>query len=200
MSSDQTTAGEAQATYTDLGSSVARLTYLSDGFGKSMTTALRQAIVQGKQLDQVLKGLSLNLINASLSSALRPVFDSLGSAVESGLGAAMNGVFGGLMGFRDGGVFDRGRVQPFASGGVVSQPTYFPMSGGTGLMGEAGPEAIMPLTRGPDGRLGVATAGGGAPLHVTFNVSTPDVEGFARSEAQMTSLLARAVGRGRRGL
>jgi phage-related minor tail protein len=68
-------------------------------------------------------------------------------------------------------------------------------------MGEAGAEAILPLARGADGRLGVA-AGGAAQtaVQVTFNVTTPDAASFAKSEAQVTAMLARAVGRGRRGL
>ena len=58
--------------------------------------------------------------------------------------------------FADGGVIEKGRVQPYAKGGIVSGPTVFPMANGdAGLMGEAGPEAIMPLKRGPNGRLGV---------------------------------------------
>jgi len=62
--------------------------------------------------------------------------------------------------FADGAAFSKGSVVPFATGGVVGSPTYFPMSGGrTGLMGEAGPEAIMPLKRGKDGKLGVASEG-----------------------------------------
>jgi hypothetical protein len=62
-----------------------------------------------------------------------------------------------IFGFADGGAFSGGNVVPFASGGVVGSPTTFPMSGGrTGLMGEAGPEAIMPLQRGPNGKLGVS--------------------------------------------
>jgi phage-related minor tail protein len=66
-------------------------------------------------------------------------------------------------------------------------------------MGEAGAEAIMPLARGPDGRLGVS-AGGGAPTLVTVNIATPDAESFKRSEAQVSAALARAVARGRRAL
>ncbi|WP_251364800.1 phage tail tape measure protein [Falsiruegeria litorea] len=58
-------------------------------------------------------------------------------------------------GFAKGGVFDAGSVVPFARGGVVSSPTVFPMARGLGLMGEAGPEAIMPLRRGANGALGV---------------------------------------------
>ena len=51
---------------------------------------------------------------------------------------------------------------PFAKGGIVNGPTLFPYTGGTGLMGEAGPEAIMPLRRTPSGKLGVETTGGGS--------------------------------------
>ena len=64
------------------------------------------------------------------------------------------------MGFADGGVFRGGNVIPFANGTVINQPTLFPMGGNRrGLMGEAGPEAIMPLTR-IGGRLGVVASGG----------------------------------------
>ncbi len=55
-----------------------------------------------------------------------------------------------------GNIFDRGQVVPFADGGIFDQPTYFPMSGRrTGLMGEAGPEGVLPLSRSYDGKLGV---------------------------------------------
>ena len=70
-----------------------------------------------------------------------------------------------------------------------------------GLMGEAGREAVLPLARGSDGRLGVAmegASGGGATINVS--IATPDAESFQRSEAQVTAMLARAVARGRRGL
>jgi phage-related minor tail protein len=90
-------------------------------------------------------------------------------------------------------------VKPFASGGVIGAPTYFPlMQGGVGLAGEAGPEAIMPLRRGPDGRLGVAGAGGGNSI--TVNIATPDADSFRRSESYVTGQIARAVARGQRGL
>lgn len=79
-----------------------------------------------------------------------------------------------LFGFSAGGAFANGRVTAFADGGVVSSPTFFPMRGGTGLMGEAGPEAIMPLKRGKDGKLGVAMSGTGETIVInqTINVST----------------------------
>ena len=80
-------------------------------------------------------------------------------AVFNALKAGMS-----FFGFADGGAFGSGGQQMFASGGVVNSPTPFRFaSGGTmknGLMGEAGPEAIMPLKRGPDGKLGVTMSGG----------------------------------------
>jgi len=104
-----------------------------------------------------------------------------------------------MMPFADGGSFAQGRVMPFANGGVVSSPTTFPMRGGTGLMGEAGPEAIMPLQRTADGRLGVqAMGGGGGPVNVTMNITTPDVQGFRRSQSQIAAEMGRALARGRR--
>jgi hypothetical protein len=62
-----------------------------------------------------------------------------------------------LIGSAKGNAFSGGSVVPFAKGAVVSAPQMFPMTGGnTGLMGEAGPEAIMPLSRNSQGQLGVA--------------------------------------------
>ncbi len=105
----------------------------------------------------------------------------------------------GIFPFANGAGFAQGRVMPFARGGVVSQPTMFPMRGGRGLMGEAGPEAIMPLARGADGRLGVQTSGAGArAVNVTVNVTTPDVKGFERSQSQIAAQMARALARGDR--
>jgi len=77
---------------------------------------------------------------------------SLGSGLFSLAGG------GGGMFFARGAAFSGGRVIPFAEGAVVNRPAAFPMAGGTGLMGEKGPEAIMPLKRLPGGRLGVESA------------------------------------------
>jgi hypothetical protein len=63
--------------------------------------------------------------------------------------------FGGGGWWAKGGAFSGGNVIPFASGDVINSPHFFPMANGMGLMGESGPEAIMPLSRGRDGKLGV---------------------------------------------
>jgi phage-related minor tail protein len=67
-------------------------------------------------------------------------------------------------------------------------------------MGEAGPEAIMPLARGADGRLGVRMTEGGSarPVQVVMNISTPDVEGFRRSRSQLAADMGRALSLGQR--
>jgi lambda family phage tail tape measure protein len=133
------------------------------------------------------------MVNTTYQSALRPVTDHFGGLLSKGVGALM----GGVMPFAQGGSFAQGRVMPFASGGVVSGPTMFPMRGGMGLMGEAGPEAIMPLARGADGKLGVRGGGGGA-VNVVINIQTPDVAGFERSQSQIAAQMGRLLGHGRR--
>jgi lambda family phage tail tape measure protein len=88
--------------------------------------------------------------------------------------AIVKAIGGGLESYKaaDGAAFSGGNVIPFASGGVVGSPTYFGMGGGqTGLMGEAGPEAIMPLKRGPDGKLGVATTSNSQSVTVVQNIN-----------------------------
>ncbi|WP_342633529.1 phage tail tape measure protein [Microvirga subterranea] len=119
----------------------------------------------------------------------------------TGIGSLFGSLFGGgAAALAKGGVLSRGMVMPFAQGGVVGAPTYFPLGRGLGLMGERGAEAVMPLARGPDGRLGVRSGGGGRPTSVTVNVTTPDADSFRRSEAQVSAALARAVARGQRGM
>ncbi len=155
---------------------------LSQGFGRDLTGALKNAAVSGKSLDDILRRLGSNLAGRALSAGLASLSQLTGSLLSS--------IFGGVT----------GNITPFAKGGVVSTPSYFPMAGGTGLMGEAGPEAILPLARGSDGRLGVATGGGGGtPVNITFNVTASDAASFRKSEAQITGMLAQAVSRGARG-
>lgn len=165
----------------------------SKSLGTALTGSLRQAAVQGRDLEGVLKSLALRISAIALSAGLKPLETMLGNAA-SGLAGSL----GSALGFAKGGV--PGAVTPFADGGVVRTPTFFPTGGGLGLMGEAGTEAVLPLSRGSDGRLGVATGGAQQPAPVVFNVSTPDAASFRKSEAQITTMLARAVGRGRRGL
>jgi phage-related minor tail protein len=166
---------------------------LSRSFGSQLTSGLKSAIAGGKELDDILRRIGLNLAGMALDRALKPL--------ENLMGTFFSSLLGGLMPFARGGVPSANApIIPFASGGVVSAPTFFPMGSKMGLMGEAGAEAIMPLQRTSDGRLGVAASQAGSPVSVVFNVSTPDAGSFRKSEAQVTGMLARAVARGTRAL
>ncbi|MGY6549261.1 MAG: phage tail tape measure protein [Roseinatronobacter sp.] len=165
---------------------------LSRNFGSGLRRAFDGVIFDGMRMQDALRGIAQTMIDSVYNAAMRPV--------QNALGSALTGALGGVLPFAQGGAFGAGRVMPFAKGGIISQATAFPMRGGTtGLMGEAGPEAIMPLSRGPDGRLGVrAAGGGGGPVSVTFNISTPDVAGFQRSQTQIAAQMGRLLAQGHR--
>jgi lambda family phage tail tape measure protein len=177
----------------------------ANGFANAMTKAFAGSVTGGKQFDDVLKSLAMNLSNMALKAAFKP----LASGLAGGLQDLFSGLFGGLFG--GGGeqgsgaaaelAASMGAIKPFAAGGVVGTPTYFPLSsGGLGLAGEAGPEAILPLSRGSDGKLGVAAGASAVPGNVAIHINTPDVESFRRSEGYITGQIARAVARGQRSL
>lgn len=180
-----------QATVADTGREVA---VLSTGISRGLRKAFDGLIFDGASLSDALKSLGQSMVDAAYSAAIKPVTNQLGGLIADGVG----GLVSGLLPFADGGAFTQGRVVPFATGGIVQGPVSFPMRGGRGLMGEAGPEAIMPLSRGADGRLGVRMEGGGRPVNVVMNVTTPDVDGFRRSQSQIAAQLGRALGRGER--
>jgi hypothetical protein len=108
-----------------------------------------------------------------------------------------SGQFAGLA--ANGATFANG-IATFARGGVVGSPTMFKFAQGgamrTGLMGEAGPEAIMPLTRGPGGQLGVSNfGGGGGAVNVVVNVDAKgsSVEGDEQGANQLGRVISAAV-------
>jgi phage-related minor tail protein len=162
-------------------------------FSNTLSTAFTDIALKGKGLNDVLRSLALSLSQLVLKAALRPLTDQLASA--------FSGLLQGGLGFAKGGVLQQRLPMPFASGGVIQSPVTFPLANGrVGLAGERGAEAILPLARGPDGRLGVAAQGGAGAVSVTFNVATPDADSFRRSEAQVAAMVARAVALGQRNL
>ncbi|AHM04748.1 GTA tail tape measure [Roseibacterium elongatum DSM 19469] len=167
---------------------------MSRAIGGGLRRAFDGLVFDGMRLSDALRTVATSMIDAAYNTAMRPVQNAVGGVIANGI----NGLMTNLLPFEKGGAFSGGRVTPFARGGVVSGPTPFAMRGGTGLMGEAGPEAIMPLTRGADGRLGVQAAGGGGAVTVTMNITTPDVQGFRRSQSQIAAEMGRALARGQR--
>ena len=176
----------------------------------------------GKSMMEALQGVLDRFINKLFDLATDQLISSLFKGVMGAGGGG--GWFGSILGlgggggglgltpgagglYANGGVFSPGGVHAFASGGIftnsiVDRPTQFRFANGgalaSGLMGEAGPEAIMPLRRGSDGRLGVSAPGLGhvasqlgypsnsnaaGPVSVQIiNKSSGQVQGEARTE------------------
>ncbi|MDE1173866.1 MAG: phage tail tape measure protein [Parvibaculaceae bacterium] len=183
---------EAQKTYRLVADEQRRAGDASRSFSSSLASAFSGALTQGKSLSSVMQGLASDISRLALNSALK--------GFTSGLTGSLSGVAANVVASADGNVFSGGRVRPFAQGGVVNSPMLFPLRGGMGLAGEAGAEAILPLTRGSDGRLGVASQGGMAAPQIIFNVTATDADSFRRSEGQMAAMLSRLSGRGARNL
>ncbi|MCO4053972.1 MAG: phage tail tape measure protein [Bosea sp.] len=168
--------------------------------GNTLSSAFARGATEGRRFEDVLRSIGLRLSQSLLKSAFKPLEQGVSGLLSEGLQSVPGGLGGS-----GGGVGPpmqlMGSVRPFANGGVIGQPTYFGMGRNLGLMGEAGAEAILPLSRGPDGKLGVSAAGqGAAPASITVNIAAADLESFRRSEGQISAAMARAVSRGRRTL
>ena len=146
-----------------------------------------QAIQRADSFADALKNLGVEILNLAIQGLGNqgPFASLLGSVLPALFGSAAGSIGGTTAGFggsyasgvyAKGGVFSGGNIIPFARGGIVSRPTIFPMARGAGLMGEAGPEAIMPLRRGPGGQLGVEASGGGGVVVNLFNNAGADVD------------------------
>ncbi|GAC1333165.1 MAG: phage tail tape measure protein [Beijerinckiaceae bacterium] len=154
----------------------------SDNVAKSLAKTFSSAIASGKSFNDTLGTIASSLSRMALTSGTQTLFQ--------GASSLLSDAFSGLS----------GTVAPYADGGIVASPTPFGMGSSFGLMGERGAEAILPLSRGPNGQLGIAAQGGQAPVAVTVNISAADADSFRKSEAEITSALARAVARGQRSL
>jgi phage-related minor tail protein len=170
---------------------MSEMSALANGFGRTMSRAFEGAIVRGRDFSDVMRSLGQRLSSMAVGAAFKPV--------EQGFGKLLEGLFGAQ---KAGGPMNilPPAARPFAKGGVIATPSYFPVGAGLGLAGEQGAEAILPLARGSDGRLGVRTGSDRRPLNVTVNVSTPDAASFRRSETYLSATIARAVSRGERSL
>ncbi|MFT5866811.1 MAG: phage-related minor tail protein [Ascidiaceihabitans sp.] len=185
--------GELTRMHSTLAATGQDVATLERGLSSGLRKAFDGVVFGSSSMSDALRTVATSLINTTYNAAMKPVTNHFGGLLSQGVGKLV----GSILPFADGAPFSQGRVMPFANGGIVSSATPFGMRGGMGVMGEAGPEAIMPLARGPDGKLGVRGAGGGAS-NVVFNISTPDVQGFRRSQNQIAAQMTRALGRGNR--
>jgi len=134
---------------------------LEDGIVGSLMAGIEALIGGTKSLGDALKEIASGILKDIGQTLLR-------FAVNLGMRAAFPGAFAAKGAYFSGGQADfaQNSIKPFATGGIVTRPTFFKYAKGgemqNGLMGEAGPEAIMPLKRGADGKLGVAAKLDGA--------------------------------------
>jgi tape measure domain-containing protein len=169
--------------YTDLGMTI------KDG----VIGAIQGAIDGTKSLGEAAVGVLKNIANRMLDIAVNmALFGSI-----SGMGSKGGGLLGLIPGLdkrAKGGVYAQNGIQAFARGGIVNGPTLFPFAKGIGLMGEAGPEAIMPLRRGRDGNLGVMSSGGGTTnVVVNVDASGSSVEGDQSQAKALGNAISAAV-------
>jgi lambda family phage tail tape measure protein len=168
-------------------------------FAASILRDTARMIIQQLILRSVMQ--IIGAIGGGGGSAISPLSNfNAGVAQYAPLANAMGNAYAanGIVPFAMGGTFQRG-VTAYAMGGIVNQPTLFKFADGgagrLGLMGEAGPEAIMPLRRLPNGRLGVEQAGGGAPVTVNVSVDATgtSVQGNAGQGEQLGRVISQAV-------
>ncbi|MDX1820068.1 MAG: tape measure protein [Paracoccaceae bacterium] len=146
---------------------------IAQGLAQDIVGPIKEALQSGEftweTFASAISRIAQNLANRLIELAFKPIENALMRAF-SGMGGG-GGFFASLFGFARGGAFAGGHeLTAFARGGVVNRPTVFPFSRGIGLMGEAGPEAILPLRRGRDGRLGVEM--NSAPAQPAQDMST----------------------------
>jgi len=193
MQESETLTVKIDADTRDIETSMRAVGTLTERFGRTMTGAFKDAVVGGKSFRDIVQSIGQRLSRLTLEAATKPLESLLGSSFES--------LFQGVLPFARGGVTGTPMPIPFAQGGIVSRPTYFPLDNRRmGLAGEAGTEAILPLRRGQDGRLGVAATGSVPGTTINFNVTATDADSFRRSESQIAAMVQRAAARGQRNL
>jgi len=145
---------------------------LGKELGMTFSSAFENAVVGGQKFSQILQSLGQDIERIIMRKTVtEPLTAGLTGAIDkitSGAGDWFSNLFSANA---NGGVYSGAGIGAY-SGQVVSHPTVFPFANGIGLMGEAGPEAIMPLKRGQDGKLGVSTNGGigNSGINIEINV------------------------------
>lgn len=175
---------------------------IADGIGDAFAQAFGDIAFGAKSASEAMRDFYMTvsklifnqLVAQPLAQNLsRSIFGLFGSIVPGFYGptigpyqatqTALNMTTGATLGYR-----------PFASGGILDRPTFFPMGGGTGLAGEAGAEAILPLGRDGSGRLGVR-GGASTVNNFNFKITTPNADSFRQSRGQIKTDIGRFIKR-----
>ena len=144
------------------------------GFEQMGDSLIDFALTGKSSFGDMIQSMLIDLAKLEMRMQMMKWYESMGGSGKDGILGGLLSMFTGTMQAK-GGAWNNG-VQMFAKGGVVNRTTAFGMQGGLGIMGEAGPEAIMPLKRGRDGSLGVASAGGSNVQVVVINNSGAQVK------------------------
>lgn len=126
----------------------------------NLFSTLTQSIIQNL-VDMAAQALVTNTILSSIMGVGSSVLGGVGGSTAGSSGTAIADYGSNFQFNAKGGVYSSSDLSAY-SGQVVDNPTFFAFAKGAGVMGEAGPEAIMPLTRAADGSLGVRAVSGGA--------------------------------------
>jgi hypothetical protein len=167
-----------------------RRTSMIQSFESTIENALMSMVDGSQSVENAFKGMLRNiLLEIYKQQVAKPAAEGIGNLLRKGAMAIFGG--GQTTPSAYGNIFQNGSVKAFANGGVVNGATFFPMTNGTGLMGEAGPEAIMPLKRGPNGRLGVEASGGQqVVVNQSFNFAANGDESVKKIIAQAAPQIA----------
>ncbi|MBQ3943410.1 MAG: phage tail tape measure protein [Elusimicrobia bacterium] len=169
---------------------------LSQSISSSLSSGIINAVRNGGNAFDAFSNLAVAALQKLLDKVIemavvQPILNSFTNSFSKT--SAAGGFFTKVLGFftksANGNVFSNGKVLPFARGGIVNKPTLFPMKNGTGLMGEAGPEAIMPLTR-KNGKLGVEASGNQTVVNI-YNQSQSQIETRQREDGGMDVIIKR---------
>lgn len=168
---------------------------MAKSISSSLSSGIINAVRNGGNAFDAFSNIAVSALQKVLDKILEmSVINPILNSITGGLGGG--GIFGGILGgigslfgFKNGAAFKNGNVIPFARGGVVNKPAVFPMANGAGLMGEAGAEAIMPLTR-KNGKLGVEATNTGAVVNI-YNQSGANVEAQKRDDGSVDVFIRR---------
>ena len=194
---------ELKKSLEDLQNPIKQVMAGAQAIGEAFSTSFKGLIDGSMSAQEAMAGFFKSIANHFLDMASQMIAKYIEMQIIGLAQKFLPGMFGGIFGASgppdysgstisvpnqysysaNGNVFAQNGIVPYAMGGIVDRPTLFPFAKGIGLMGEAGPEAIMPLKRGADGKLDVAGGGGGGSTNVTVNV---DASGNARVQGDQS--------------
>jgi len=165
---------------------------IAGDFARTIVDSFKSVVNGTKTVGEAFRDMALQIIQQIMDILIwQPLIKQLTAAFTPMMGQGLFGAATSFLASANGNAFSNGKLIPFANGGVVGSPTYFGMAGGRmGVMGEAGPEAILPLKRGPGGKLGVE-GGGSVVVNQTFQFAANGDESVKKIIAEAAPKIAK---------